>query len=570
MASRASLEAQNAALLVQMAALTEIVKGLRDELAALRVTRSEGEARGSQRVVVSATTPATAVTKATERKPKGERVNHEDGKWTPVKRKKRQLVKKPESGDKTELSLRADDWNVPVNISDDEFTDKGAGISVRSQADGERIFEELKGSVGRMAVVTPKAIEAAETKSTELQCKMVNDAGRLIILKRYLTLIGDKNVKALYLAKENQDKQTLAVGDASVRVVFQMCEKHMSETEYKNAKKSPRAALMAWLEKHELNKTVLYMTQPYVKSVYGNEWIEGVASIRKDSLPSFLKISGEDGGFTKQFLTADVKDDSMRIIWFEENTTLADARSRSARYKDQALGLVSGRRGLGVRVLKDNFNELAVKILGDTVGNAEVKKQGQKIFEITKVPVWVDFKDVRKELRTKLGWDVTHIRDIPGWNAKTFIVGASETPAFDHIVVDQHWIPIQPARERKAVAVKRWNFKGQENGPQAKHAAKPATVSVTQAPIASRPSVPTSTSSSGVTGSEIETILKRYMEQFDQKIEKRLQEFQDQFVDDESEDDDMEEEGVDAADKTAEKLAAARAAKKQKKQDEKH
>ena len=75
---------------------------------------------------------------------------------------------------------------------------------------------------------------------------------------------------------------------------------------------------------------------------------------------------------------------NLKLVWLENEVTLDDALSKAGRFEGRAKGLVCGKRGLGVRVPEDKFEEVLFKFLGPIAGAKEMKTQGQEVYEISK------------------------------------------------------------------------------------------------------------------------------------------------------------------------------------------
>ena len=126
------------------------------------------------------------------------------------------------------------------------------------------------------------------------------------------------------------------------------------------------------------------MTNTFLKESENQEWLEAFATIRKTSFDKILELSGKDGNFTKPFLTKDGSNsEKLRVVWLDNGTTLDDALSKAGRFPGIAKGIVSGRRGLGVRVPEEKFQEVLVKCLGAIEGAKEWSKQGQVLLGLT-------------------------------------------------------------------------------------------------------------------------------------------------------------------------------------------
>ena len=93
-----------------------------------------------------------------------------------------------------------------------------------------------------------------------------------------------------------------------------------------------------------------------------------------------MELSGQQATFTRPLLVKDVLSPvNLKVVWLENEVTLDDALSKAGRFEGRAKGLVCGKRGLGVRVPEDKFEEVLFKFLGPIAGATEMKKQGQEV-----------------------------------------------------------------------------------------------------------------------------------------------------------------------------------------------
>ena len=61
-----------------------------------------------------------------------------------------------------------------------------------------------------------------------------------------------------------------------------------------------------------------------------------------------------------------------------EGTDLSEALARKSRYPDQVLGLVTGSKGLGVRILKGSFEDTAGKLFTAETAQREIRVTAQR------------------------------------------------------------------------------------------------------------------------------------------------------------------------------------------------
>ena len=343
-----------------------------------------------------------------------------------------------------------------------DLQDGTDGVAMLSQAEGERVHAELKGAKGSTAVITKGPIVEAGDSCRKVQVKARTPEGRLVIVSRFLTNVGDQPVTPKYERAKATAKAQLDVHDTSQRLVIQIFKKHTEANIYDTMRKAPRAAIHEWVQDRGFGGDVLYMSMPAVKRMGpDDEWLEALMTVRNSKVDYVLRCSGTGGVFVKPFMTVDTDPQIARkVCWLEEGAKLSDAISRAGRYGDRAFGVVSGRQGLGIRVDVASFAEMARKLLPEDKAKQEIAREGQTLYELAKIPPWVDFLDLQTQLEATWEWKVELAREIRGWSTKTFLVRATCPPTRDAAVIDGHWIPVQAARPRKPQTPQRMRYRG--------------------------------------------------------------------------------------------------------------
>ena len=449
--SRDELVAQNAALMGQLKAMTLVVEELRKEIALLRGDRGVGKAGGKPS---DPKQPAKPEKK--ENQPGGEAFPSQavPG-WQEVKpKRKKKGPASSEVEEKQEMAspptghrLRKDDWAVPV-VDSRDLCDGATGVALVNQVEGERIFCLLHKSTGNMAVITPKAVAEAEDKSREIPVKVLTSTGRLAIVKRYLTEVGEGKVKPSYEKAKVVTDSTLEMQNSTTKLVLKCVRGLCPGGIYQQFKADPRVAVDAFMKKNGAGKDVLYTYRPAVKKVKDHEWVEAILVIRRTSLDRLHKISGEDGIFLSLFRDGSPGEDQWRIVRCDAGMTLDGVLDKIRLHRGAAHGAVWGQWGLGIRIPKQDFKAKAAKLFGKATARKVQEREGQQFYEASNRPPWASFDDFTKELKTKWEWDVELARVARGWDTKTFIMRAGSPPPRDAAVIDGHWIPIQPAKDR--------------------------------------------------------------------------------------------------------------------------
>ena len=433
-----SMAEQNKTLMEQVAMLTELVKELKDQLKALRGGQSSD----------TPTAPSPVAPKG--EKEKGPKIkeptsNPHDQEWVKVKGPE---TKESKAASKPGLQLRTGDWTVAI-LKPADFKDGAIGVGLLPQKEGERLAKDLAHVSGKMGLLTPKPIE--KLKGREMDVKATNEQNRMVIVRRFLTLVGDpaeveKGMKAEYESRTKTKEATLELEDSSVKVVLKAVKGWADD--YPDWKKLPAKKLETWMTENGVKEHLLYSYRPAIKAAGGNEWVEAVLTVKAARLPQLHANSGQGGIFVSKFRTGAPEDNAWKVVWFEKGETLEDALGKTKLLPDAA-GLVCTSKGLGIRLPTAGFKEKVKKIFGQERANKEDARGNRQFFEIQKCPPWVDGDSLVNSLKAKWGWEVQVVRVVKGWNTKTLIVGASTAPPKDAAVIDNHWLPIQTAKPVK-------------------------------------------------------------------------------------------------------------------------
>ena len=358
--------------------------------------------------------------------------------------------------------LVLDDWDVPL-VSAEELCMKDKGFTFVPQRTGEELFEEIGGRMlsapkGALAIVTPKQISAAANKCREIKVRIKKNSGAVEFITRWITNLGDTIVKPCNEKKAAINAATLNVKNETSRIVVMFVKKHMNVKDYEAAKIAPDVPFDLWLKKCSMEK-VLYRSRPSVKVIGEDEWLEVIITVSNPVVNRLLQSSGRDGVFTKIFKTKDSLEEPLsRVVWLGIEATLSDAIEKAKPVESRTLGLEVGRRSLGIRVPTDYFKEVLPVILPKTLADAELKKQDQKIYEISKAPPWIAFEQLQESFKGLWAWEIELVRVMNRFGSKTFLVRASKPPPREAAIVDKQWMPIRLAPERPRQEVQRLFF----------------------------------------------------------------------------------------------------------------
>ena len=503
--------------------LMELIKELREEISALR--------KGKQGQMEA---PSPKNQNDTKPNAGAQGWETQDKRKKSGKKRSDKQVATPPTKEATEpqapkLKLRAEDWNLTVGEGKD-FHDGAGVVALLAQDAGERIYADLKGASGNMGMLTPRIISDAGERSKLIEVKAINEHGRLVLLKRFLTTIGEyTQIRPTSESSKMKTAETLDLVNNTVKVVLKVAKIPCKAALFARAKASPLTEVTKYLVQKELRDKVLFSTRPLHKEIKGSEWIESILTVKMEHLKTFHKLSGEAGVFFSIFREGNDIEKQWRIAKFAEDTTLDQALEKNNHYATASHGLVLGPWGIGMRLATNNFIDNVQKIFGEAAAAKEREKQGQKFYEISKIPPWVDFAAIKSKLEEKLEWATTLVRVIKGWNTKTFIVRSSNPPPRDTAIIADHRVLIQAARERQAPVKQVKGLKVRGSNPAASRTTATRTIVVER---------PQHQEIAPTVGDDIKGMLEGFMK----SVNARLDEFAEQLATWDNEgDQDMEE-----------------------------
>ena len=342
-------------------------------------------------------------------------------------------------------TLIPEDWPVPI-ITASEFQDNGQGVAMLTQAEGEHIAREMLQCCGKLAIITPKPIQGAASRESKVKVRLHD--GRVDYRAKFLTCVGDKEVKPAFEKPNVVSDCTLKLTNKTKKIVMQVQEGYLGRKQFEDYLKNISVPFETWQKETNLEKDVVFSSRPFLKERGDSRWLEMVVTIREGALTKFLQASGQRGVFVSAFLEKGEAHD-LAVVWLEEGVDLKEALSRASRHHVNARGVVAKRTGLGIRVPKESFLEMVGKFLSPTAAAKEIRKQGQSVFEVSNAPPWLDVEDLIRALRTQWNWDVDYVRTIKRWNTKSILLKSTEKPKKDTIIVEFHKMTVQPAKERE-------------------------------------------------------------------------------------------------------------------------
>ena len=265
---------------------------------------------------------------------------------------------------------------------------------------------------------------------------------------KFFTCVGDKDFKPGYEKTNLVSECTLKLTNKTKKVVLQFQERFADKKMFEHSLKDSYLPFDGWLKETDLAKDMCFTSRPFLKEIGEQRWFEMVATIRETSLVKFLQASGHGGIFVNTFLEkGDTNEFS--IVWLEDDISLKEALSRASRHNTTSRGVVANKRGLGIRVLKSDFMDMVGKFVNPMNAAKEIRRQGQKIYEVSRAPPWLDVDELVMTLRTQWSWDVDYLRTIKNWNTKTVLLKSSEAPKRDTIILEHHRMTVQLAKEKE-------------------------------------------------------------------------------------------------------------------------
>ena len=431
-----------------------MIKGLREENAELRAANKRLEAKIDKLLDAKfgKSSPSSSDQKEEVHDEGRDQENYEG--FVTVEKKKK---KEGKHSDKVHNDQKAEDvpfphpvlikedWPVPI-IETSEFCDGGSGIALTTQSEGERIAKDMIQCTGKLAILTPKAIPNSNSREMKVKVKLAN--GRIDYRDKFFTCLGDKEFKPTFEKSNVISECTLKMTNRTKRIVLQLQERYADEKLFDLGLQNPYLPFDGWLKESNLSTEICFTSRPFLKEIGESRWFEMVATIRESAFVKFLQNSGLRGIFVNPFRERGEQSE-YAVVWLEDNISLNDAVNRARVHGANVRGVVSSKRGLGIRVQSESFKDMVGKLLPPEMVEKELRRQGQKVYEVSKAPPWLDVEDLVTILRKEWKWDVDYLRTVRAWNTKTILLRSADPPKRDTIIVGYHKMTVQPARERE-------------------------------------------------------------------------------------------------------------------------
>ena len=155
-------------------------------------------------------------------------------------------------------------------------------------------------------------------------------------------------------------------------------------------------------------------------------------------------------GLCTPFLPGENAREEFKVVLLPTDTSFSDALQRTKLLGERAFGLVETRRGLAIRVKRQDFDEGLKLVRPDDHESLAVK-----LYEVSGLPCWMG----RTALARFCGaWSYLLVTTFRTWNMRTWIVRAKEAPAHhlkqhaDGLAVFKEAVP----KPMKNVTVERW------------------------------------------------------------------------------------------------------------------
>lgn len=258
--------------------------------------------------------------------------------------------------------LCPDGWNVPVVQKVEDLRYDSPGIALATTAEAKQYLLELKPEV-KMALLVPKQLCP---NAMQMSVLVTNQRGEEILRPRWLHQMGPEPVELLTKhPKKNIVKDTAGV-------VIKVAEKYCGKDPWDAVRSADaKQAVRGWLVKHA-GVQVLDVSWPQrIAGVSGE--LQCVAQVSKIGKDKVIKSSGKTGFFTRDFIEKSEvtvrQEDPYKMVPLDTSVDLASALRMSANLGDDSWGLTYTKLGLGIKVLKDQYERVLKLLRPDDYAN---------------------------------------------------------------------------------------------------------------------------------------------------------------------------------------------------------
>ncbi len=392
--------------LLQLSQLLQLLRSGLPELKAL-----PGKPKQQKAATVSTSSPAMASPGQTPKQ--GARGRWRDGRqhqakedgWTVAKTKKAKRMEKKPDEPWTGDVLVQDGISVPVRASFAEMSINDSGICLCSTSEAKRA-RAMMWSDKPAAVLSPTNIDG---QGIERDVLVKDKDGRIQRRPRFVFQLGYAAVEFPAVAPKRN------VPLDSVRMVLNMQESNAAS--WKEVLKDPVAASRKWFTKHV--KSGLLETRPPTRTP-GAAGLQVLVYVSQASSSILLRASEEDYVFTREFCENDADRAKYRVVPCQDGSSLKAAREQAAHMGEEAFGVVQTRRGYGIRVRSEQYENVMMRLRPD-----DAQKFLGDRWEISGLPVTTGAEAVKEFVE---GWAVHPLFSFrQGWR-RTWVVRAKSAP----------------------------------------------------------------------------------------------------------------------------------------------
>ena len=353
---------------------------------------------------------------------------------------KTKRARKDSVHESTSRMLVQDGWSVPVVQKFEAFRMTETGVYLASRGEAEEAMRELRSEKG-LAILTTKQVESG---SEEVEFEVKTDQGKSTVWKRYLVQLG-----AVPVTYKCSAPRGGAVEADTVLAVIDLTKKHCHPDAWTTALTKPKSAAAYWLRKLEVEPVDMFPPR-----FVGNERIEVVARIQKDSLEKALRGSGEFGIFSRPFF---VKGEPRvyKDAPLPETFDLQAAMRKAKLIGSSIHGVVLRGKGFGLRTYESEYE----KVIGQVFSEEDARRFTGERWEVINLPLSWSNAVVQAFLT---GWSCTVVTSFRAGKTRSAIVRSADPPFHRRLQHDFGCALIRPAepRKRAPAKVKVWTKPG--------------------------------------------------------------------------------------------------------------
>ena len=185
----------------------------------------------------------------------------------------------------------------------------------------------------------------------------------------YYTNIGNTKAKPGWIKSDGAKAPQVPIVNSTTKVMVQVSKEFCSKKDWETGKGNPGALFRDIYARWQVTKFIVHTFRPRKKEFNGGEYLEQVVLIQNIGGQAFLRPSGKDGCFTREFMdrNADgtIPQSAYRIVWLGTGVSLETALHKLSLIGESHVGLVCGKSGLGLRVRGADFQKVGELVYGD-------------------------------------------------------------------------------------------------------------------------------------------------------------------------------------------------------------